>query len=211
MKPSRRVSRRSFFLQAPGGAVSAAGALALMTGRAKAQVTDNDTGANSDLPGFGRGGSGVTDHDTGANADPLGNGRGPGPSGCSDNDAGDPEGRGRRCQHYANDLEDRGADREPQWTGITDNDRGSPNADLDGRGRGTREQEAQRPSGYTDGDPSDPAGNGRRYQGGPPYTGHTDADPGDRAGYGRGGAPRCTDADTGSHADAAGAGRYCPN
>src|SRR5688572_21812373 len=143
VKPSRKISRRSFFSQVAGGAVAAGGALAMMTRQAKAQVTDNDGGPNADLPGLGRGGSGVTDRDTGAHADPLGGGRGPRASGCSDNDAGDPEGRGRRCQHYANDLEDRGADREPEWTGVTDNDRGGPNADLDGRGRGG----ANRPSG----------------------------------------------------------------
>ena len=152
----------------------------------------------------------MTDRDTGPGADPIGRGRGNAPrrSGCSDTDAGDPQGNGRRCQRYPNDIDDRGADREPRITGITDNDRGSPNADMEGRGRGTPENRPQ--TGYTDHDPSDPAGNGRGGAGRPPYPGHTDADPGDRAGYGRGGSRQCTDVDTGSYADPAGRGRFCP-
>ena len=177
----------------------------MMTGRARAQVTDNDSGEHADVPGFGRG-TGVTDRDTGPNGDPIGRGRGERPSGYSDTDAGDPEGRGVRGPRGPSDIHDRGLDREPPRTGISDMDRG-PYADTEGRGRGNAEN---RPSGYTDGDPSDPAGNGRGGAGGPAYTGHTDADPGDRAGYGRGGSRRCTDADTGSYADPAGQGRFCP-
>jgi len=206
MKASRKLSRRSFLGSVAGGLV-AGGALGLVSGRAAAQATDSDP---SDVPGFGRGGTGVTDRDTGTGADPIGRGRGANrpPAGCSDSDAGDPSGRGRRCHRYANDIDDRGMDREPPRTGITDNDRGSPNADLEGRGRGTAGNRP--PTGYTDHDPSDPAGNGRGGAGGPAYTGHTDADPSDRAGYGRGGSRRCTDADTGSYADPAGRGRFCP-
>nr|MDQ4087326.1 hypothetical protein [Pseudomonadota bacterium] len=62
MKPSRTISRRSFFGRVAGGLIVGGGALAAMTGSAKAQVTDSDP---SDVPGFGRGGTGVTDHDTG--------------------------------------------------------------------------------------------------------------------------------------------------
>ena len=207
MKPHRKLTRRSFLGQVAGGAVLAGGALALVEGRASAQTTDSDP---TDLPGLGRGGGRTTDRDTGPGADPIGRGRGSAPrqAVCSDSDAGDPQGRGRRCHRYANDIDDRGMDREPPRTGITDNDRGSPNADMEGRGRGGPGNRPQ--TGYTDHDPSDPAGNGRGGAGGPPYTGHTDADPGDRAGYGRGGSRRCTDADTGSYADAAGRGRFCP-
>lgn len=206
MKPARKLNRRSFLAHVVGGAVVSGGALAAVSGAARAQTTDSDP---RDVPGFGRGG-GVTDSDTGTGADPIGRGRGTAPRlpACSDSDAGDPEGRGRRCHRFANDIDDRGTDREPPRTGITDSDRGSPNADMEGRGRGTPENRPQ--TGYTDHDPSDTAGNGRGGAGGPPYSGHTDADPSDRAGYGRGGSRRCTDADTGAYADRAGAGRFCP-
>lgn len=204
MRTLRRICRRSFLARVAGGIVIGGSSLALVTKRASAQATDSD---QNDIPGFGRG-TGITDRDTGTGADPIGRGRGPRPSGCSDTDAGDPQGRGHRCHRYSNDIEDRGMDREPPRTGITDNDRGSPNADMEGRGRGSAGNRP--PTGYTDSDPSDPAGIGRGGAGGPPYTGHTDADPGDRAGYGRGGSRRCTDADTGTYADPAGLGRFCP-
>ncbi len=207
MKPSRKLSRRSFFSQVAGGVIAGGGALAAMTGKARAQVTDSDP---RDVPGAGTG-TGITDTDTGAIRDPIGRGRGSRPpprSGCSDNDAGDPTGNGRRCRQYPNDASDDGADAPPRRTGLTDSDRGSPNADMEGFGRGNAT--TRPPSGYTDSDPTDPSGNGRRYEGGPAYTGNTDADPGDRAGYGRGGSRRCTDADTGTYADPAGQGRFCP-
>ena len=205
MKPTRKLNRRSFLNRVAGGLAASGGAFALMWApRARAQHTDTD---NQDVPLLGRGGNtGVTDRDTGTNADPIGRGRGQRPSGYSDTDAGDPEGRGVRGPRAPSDIHDRGLDREPPRTGISDMDRG-PYADTEGRGRGNAQN---RPSGYTDGDPSDPSGNGRGGAGGPAYTGHTDADPGDRAGYGRGGSRRCTDADTGSYADPAGQGRFCP-
>lgn len=78
----RRVSRRSFFALVSGSA-----AIAVSSSRSAAQsytgVTDADTGAGYDYPGYGRGTartqnqacSGVTDADTGANYDPVGCGR----------------------------------------------------------------------------------------------------------------------------------------
>ena len=117
MKPTRKISRRSFLGRVAGGAVLTGGAMHLMTGPAAAQVTDNDTGSNSDPVGRGRGTgvtdgdpsdpvgngrgqrrSGITDNDSGSNSDPAGNGRGR--RSCSDSDGGsyaDPIGRGRRC------------------------------------------------------------------------------------------------------------------
>ena len=86
---SKKLDRRSFLSRL--GATAGIGALGLITGasvaqtpRSEAQVTDNDTGTNSDPVGRGRGTS-----------DRAGNGRQ-----CSDNDAGsraDPGGRGRGC------------------------------------------------------------------------------------------------------------------
>lgn len=122
MKPTRKLSRRSFLGRVAGGAV-AGGALAMFAGPARAQntrysgVTDSDTGANADRPGYGVGTRNhYTDRDTGPNADAQFHGRGPNgrPGGsasgqgsygepqtaCSDTDAGpdaDPGGRGRRC------------------------------------------------------------------------------------------------------------------
>lgn len=206
MQPIRKLSRRSFFGRVGGGIVAggALGAVSGLGGSARAQSSDTD---QHDLPGLGTR-SGITDSDTGPRGDPIGNGRGANrPSGCGDTDAGDPRGNGRSCRQFPQDPYD-SSDRQPRHTGITDNDRGSPYADMEGRGRGTARNPP--PSGWTDHDPTDRSGHGRGGAGGPPYTGHTDADPGDRAGYGRGGARRCTDADTGEYADPAGSGRYCP-
>jgi hypothetical protein len=110
MKTSRKLSRRSFFLQVAGGAVGS-GALALISDRAGAQtgpftgVTDSDSGSYADNAGHGRGPggnrsgqpgrTGITDHDP---SDPAGNGRGRN-TGYSDSDSGpnaDPSGGGRR-------------------------------------------------------------------------------------------------------------------
>lgn len=81
---SKKLDRRSFLRRV--GATASVGALSVITGAtaARAQVTDNDTGRNSDPVGQGRGSS-----------DRAGNGRR-----CSDNDSGgraDPGGRGRGC------------------------------------------------------------------------------------------------------------------
>lgn len=122
MKPTRKLSRRSFLGTVVGGAVTG-GALATFAGGAHAQntrysgVTDSDTGEHADRPGYGTGvRSQYTDQDRGPNADAQFHGRGPDGrqegstsgsgryeepvSGCSDTDGGpgaDPGGRGRRC------------------------------------------------------------------------------------------------------------------
>lgn len=118
MKPVRKLNRRSFLARV-GGGVIAGGALALVRGPARAQVTDHDP---SDPVGRGRGGgTGLTDTDSGVGADPAGRGRGggprPGATGVTDSDPSDPVGRGRG------------------GSGVTDSDRG-PYADPRGRGRG---------------------------------------------------------------------------
>ena len=115
----------------------------MVTGSARAQVTDHDP---SDRPGYGRGGgTGVTDSDSGPGADVAGRGRGggprPGATGYSDNDSGpnaDIAGRGRG------------------GSGITDSDSG-PGADPAGRGRGG-------PRGATGNDGMDPAQREQRCQ-----------------------------------------------
>src|SRR4051812_30091711 len=74
MKPTRRLSRRSFLARVAGGAIVAGGALTMVGAPAGAlQVTDSDRGPNADPAGRGRG---VTDSDSGPNADPAGRGRG---------------------------------------------------------------------------------------------------------------------------------------
>src|SRR3712207_6429495 len=88
MKPTRRISRRSFLGRVAGGAVAAGGAFAVLIDQARAQVTDSDP---HDAVGNGRG-TGITDGDP---SDPGGNGRG---TGVTDGDRGryaDPAGRGR--------------------------------------------------------------------------------------------------------------------
>ncbi len=74
MKPTRKVSRRSFMGTVAGG-LAGSGALAIKSGTANAQVTDSDSGPNSDQAGRGRG-NGVTDSDSGPNSDQAGAGRG---------------------------------------------------------------------------------------------------------------------------------------
>lgn len=130
MRPTRKVSRRSFLGSVAGG-VFGGGALTLIAGRAQAfQVTDRDTGVNADPVGRGRGGTGITDSDSGVGADPAGRGRGnrlPPNTGITDSDTGavrDPAGRGRGS-----------IGRTP--SGVTDSD-GGPTADPVGRGRGGR-------------------------------------------------------------------------
>jgi hypothetical protein len=95
MKPTRKVSRRSFLGTVAGG-LAGAGALAIMSGTANAQVTDSDSGPNSDQAGRGRG-NGVTDSDSGPNSDQPGAGRGS-RGGVTDSDRGpnsDQAGAGR--------------------------------------------------------------------------------------------------------------------
>jgi hypothetical protein len=79
MKPTKKLSRRSFLGRVAGGAIAGGAALTILGETpAYAQVTDTDTGRYADPVGRGRGrrGSGVTDSDTGRYADPAGNGRG---------------------------------------------------------------------------------------------------------------------------------------
>ena len=116
MKNLRKLSRRSFMARVVGGAVLGGSALAL-GGRASAfQVTDADTGPNSDPANR----TGVTDSDTGSGADRPGNGQGTRRSRpCTDSDSGpnaDQAGNGR-------------------GNGVTDSDTG-PNSDRPGCGRG---------------------------------------------------------------------------
>ena len=119
MKPSRKLSRRSFLATVSGGAVAGG---ALMASEARAvQVTDRDPtdpigrGRGTSDPrsgitdrdptdpiGNGRGGTsdpstGITDRDP---TDPIGRGRGSSAtrSGCSDRDPSDPGGDGRNCR-----------------------------------------------------------------------------------------------------------------
>lgn len=157
MKPSRKFNRRSFFASVAGGVLIGGGAVAIVTGRARAQsnqvytgVTDSDTGAgHADRPGYGTGvRNRYTDRDTGPNADPQFGGRGPNArpegypsgqgryggtaSGCSDTDGGpgaDPGGRGVRCNGRTPEQ------RYPPTNSrhCTDSDRGN-SADLPQRG-----------------------------------------------------------------------------
>jgi hypothetical protein len=112
MKPTRKLSRRSF-LAAVAGTVAAAGAITVIaTDAAEAQsgCTDSDSGSYSDQAGNGRncggggGGrrSGCTDSDSGRYSDPPGNGRCRRRQrrSCTDSDSGryaDRAGAGRRC------------------------------------------------------------------------------------------------------------------
>lgn len=112
MKNLRKLSRRSFMSRVVGGAVVGGGALVALGGRASAlQITDHDTGPNSDPANrtgltdsdpTDRAGNaparrrGCTDNDSGSNADQPGQGRG---NGVTDNDQGsnsDSPGCGRR-------------------------------------------------------------------------------------------------------------------
>jgi hypothetical protein len=96
MKTVRRLSRRSFLGRVVGGAAVGGSALLVLGGTAEAyQVTDNDSGPNSDPPGRGRGRSGLSDSDP---VDVAGNGRGARHTTCTDSDSGpnsDGAGRGR--------------------------------------------------------------------------------------------------------------------
>ena len=151
MKPTRKLSRRSFLGRVAGGAIAGGAALTIMGGEAQAQgCSDSDSGPNGDPSGRGRrcGSTGCSDSDTGQYADGVGRGRrcGSTPAGCSDSDSGqygDPSGRGRRCGRPVN---------------CTDRDTGRY---ADGVGRGRR---CGRPNNVTDGDSgsnADPGGNGR--------------------------------------------------
>ena len=81
MKTVRRLSRRSFLGRVVGGAAVGGSALLMVGGQAEAfQISDSDSGPNSDPPGRGRG-SRVSDTDP---VDPSGNGRGPRHATCTD-------------------------------------------------------------------------------------------------------------------------------
>jgi hypothetical protein len=230
MKANRGTNRRSFMSKVLGGV--AFGALATVSGKARAWqpgytgITDNDTGHNSDNPGYGRGGrgsraaspnTGATDNDS---SDPVNGGRRGGATGVTDQDTGAGAdnagyGRGRLGQPGVrqggrvgpgptdNDSSDRTGEGRGRYSGVSDQDTGS-NSDNAGYGRGGR---GSRP------DPQVPSGRG--------YTGITDQDSGpnsDNGGYGRGGAgsrpgrsgtPGCTDNDPYPNADPGGEGRHC--
>ena len=135
MKPTRRVSRRSF-LRTVAGSGAGAFSLVALSGCATTGYTDSDSydpiGGGRRGPGYG-----VTDADTGAYADPPGRGRGS-RGGYTDNDPTDPPGRGRgSCTDS-----DRGRNADPSGAGrncggYTDSDKGRY-ADPPGRGRGPR-------------------------------------------------------------------------
>ncbi len=99
MKPTRKLSRRSFLTRVAGGAILSGGAMVALTGGARAyQVTDGDAGNTADPAGRGRGGAnrrirGCSDADSGAHGDPVGNGRG---NRSTDADPRDPPSCGRR-------------------------------------------------------------------------------------------------------------------
>ena len=104
MKPTRKLTRRSFLGRVAGGVVGGAALIAAGTPAAEAlQVSDRDTGSNSDPVGRGR--TGVTDNDSGSNSDRPNHGRrgrrssgGSSQRACTDRDTGrgsDPQGRGR--------------------------------------------------------------------------------------------------------------------
>src|SRR5205085_11450256 len=88
MKPTRKLSRRSFLGRVAGGAIAGGAALTIMGGEAQAQgCSDSDSGPNGDPSGRGRrcGSTGCSDSDTGQYADGVGRGRrcGSTPAGCS--------------------------------------------------------------------------------------------------------------------------------
>ncbi|HEV7660754.1 MAG TPA: hypothetical protein VGO55_13020 [Allosphingosinicella sp.] len=85
MKPTRRVSRRSFLVRVAGGALIGGAALTVLGGEAGAVqgVTDSDSGPGADPRGRGRGA--LTDSDSGPNADRPGKGRGPRRTSCAAN------------------------------------------------------------------------------------------------------------------------------
>ena len=193
MKPTRRLSRRSFLTRVTGGALMAGSSLAGIGKAGAAQVSDNDSGPGADPAGRGRG-SGFSDSDTGPGADPSGRGRGSGgrgSSGVSDNDTGpngDPPGRGRGSGTGYSDS-DSGPYADPsgrgrgRGTGISDNDTGTY-ADPAGRGRGGGGGGGGNYSDNDTGAYADPAGRGRGGGGG--GGGTSDSDPTDPGGQGRG-------------------------
>jgi hypothetical protein len=76
MKPTRRLSRRSFLAVVAGGAATAGAVGLIAPGRAEAmQCTDADTGSSSDPAGRGRNCGGCSDSDSGPSGDPSGRGR----------------------------------------------------------------------------------------------------------------------------------------
>ena len=83
MKPTRKLSRRSFVAAVAGSGLSG-GALALPAGRAEAQLTDHDSGDPRGQGSF----TGLYDRDP---EDPAGRGR---ISGRTDRDPADPPNRG---------------------------------------------------------------------------------------------------------------------
>ncbi len=85
MKPTRKLSRRSFFAVVAGGAAAAAGGTAYAVSR-----SDNDTGPRADPPGRGTR-TGLSDQDR---ADRPGRGT---LTGVTDSDSADQPQRGRRC------------------------------------------------------------------------------------------------------------------
>jgi hypothetical protein len=113
MKPTRKLSRRSFFAAVAGGVATASliGVVGTEEAQAQSGCSDSDSGRYGDpggngrrcRSGYGRRRTGCTDRDTGRGSDGVGYGRRCG-SGyrprCSDSDSGrygDPSGRGRRC------------------------------------------------------------------------------------------------------------------
>ena len=120
MKPTRRLSRRSFLGRVAGGAIIGGAALTVLGTEAVAlQVSDSDSGPTGDPAGRGRGN--LTDRDSGSNADRPGRGRGARRASCTDRDSGarsDGVGRGR-------------------GNGVNDADSGA-NADAARCGRGPR-------------------------------------------------------------------------
>jgi hypothetical protein len=134
MKPTRKLSRRSFFAAVAGGVATAGLVGVVGVEPAEAQ-------------------SGCSDSDSGRYGDPAGNGRRCGAvrgrrTGCTDRDSGryaDGVGYGRRC----------GGRRR---TGITDRDSG-PGSDPAQYGRGRRRRSC---TDSDTGRYGDPAGRGRR-------------------------------------------------
>jgi hypothetical protein len=214
MKPTRKLSRRSFLAQVAGG-VAGVGALAVIgadPARAATQsgCSDSDSGAYGDPAGNGRRCGSGTDSDP---TDSVGEGRG-GRSGVSDNDPSDPAGGGwgsRNCTDR-----DTGRNADPigrgrrcggrRWTGVTDSDSGANGDPANYGQRGGNRACTDRDSGRN----ADPAGRGRRC-GGRAWTGVTDSDSGnnrDPASYGRG-RNNCSDSDSGRNGDPGGRGRRC--
>lgn len=164
MKPTRRLTRRSFLGTVAGGA-AAAGALGVIGGTARAAlqtgpytgISDNDSGSHADNAGHGRGPggnasgqpaqpqpgqTGYSDSDSGANADPSGGGRrGQRPqTGITDGDPTDPYGQGHGTSGGTshNSVRRRGDGSIAHYTGITDSDSGTAR-DPSNYGRGGRE------------------------------------------------------------------------